>query len=158
MKKTALYIMVLSFAFGCNNESKEPVKAERTRVDSLQDEVNDGHIAGMAKMGKLTTYQQRASRLLDSLNKLPAKARTATADYKTRVESLLKDLDYADYAMNRWMTDYAGKDTAITEPAARLKFLEEEKQKVIKVKEAILTSISKADSLLKSQIQIPNSN
>jgi Fe2+ or Zn2+ uptake regulation protein len=43
-------------------------------------------------------------------------------------------------------------DSAIDNAKERIKYLEEEKLKVTKVKEAILSSLQKADSLLKVKI------
>lgn len=132
----------------CNNEQKQPVAGKKTLVDSLQVIVDDAHIAGMAKMGQLTRMQQKTSYLLDSINKLPAKAQQKITAYKAKLEDLLKDLNYADFAMNKWMDEFYSKDTFIKAADERVKFLELESEKVIKVKEAILSGISKADSVL----------
>lgn len=115
--------------------------------DTLLNEVNDGHNAGMARMGRLTRAQQEATRLLDSLNKLPAKARQAAGPYKTKLESLLRDLDYADFSMNKWMSEF-NWDSSFANARGKISYLQTEKEKVTKVKEAIISSLQKADSLL----------
>jgi hypothetical protein len=61
---------------------------------------------------------------------------------------LVSDLNYADYAMDQWMTDF-NLDSGSTNQDVRVKYLSDEKGRVTKVKEAILNSLAKADTLLK---------
>ena len=153
MKRFLFYSLVIAVTgfliISCNNNEKEPVIAKKTLVDSLQELVDDGHIAGMAKMGKLTRLQQKATQLLDSINKLPAKAQQNIAGYKAKLEEVLKDLNYAEFAMDKWMNEFYSKDTTIKVESERVEFLQLENQKVVKVKEAILSGINKADSLFR---------
>ena len=90
------------------------------------------------------------SGLLDSIAKLPAKARQAAEPLKVKLDSLQKELSYAEFAMNKWMDEF-NMDSAVNNAKDRIKYLEEEKLKVTKVKEAILSSLQKADSLLKAK-------
>lgn len=129
---------------GKNNEPK-------TQADSLMKDVMDGHNIGMAKMGKLTRAEQRTRRLLDSIEKLPAKAREAAIPLKVKLDSLQKDLSYAEFAMNKWMEEF-NMDSALNNVEERIDYLGSEKLKVSKVKEAILGSLQKADSILKEKI------
>ena len=126
-----------------NNEPK-------TKADSLMNDVMDGHNIGMAKMGKLTRAEQRTRRLLDSIEKLPAKAREAAVPLKVKLDSLQKDLSYAEFAMNKWMEEF-NMDSALNNVEERINYLGSEKLKVSKVKEAILGSLQKADSILKGK-------
>ena len=57
----------------------------KTKADSLLDDVDDGHAIAMGKMGRLNRTQQEVSRLIDSIGKLPAKAREAAAPYKAKL-------------------------------------------------------------------------
>jgi hypothetical protein len=107
-----------------------------------------GHDEVMPKMGKIRGAQKEAQRLIDSIAALPAKAQAEAALLKTKLEELVKDLSYADFAMDKWMTEFS-LDSAKDNMAMRLKYLADEKLKVNKVKEAILNSLAKADSLLK---------
>ena len=68
-----------------------------------------------------------------------------------KLDSLKSDLSYAEFAMNKWMDEF-NVDSAIDDAKERIKYLEEERLKVTKVKEAILSSLQKADSLLKVKI------
>ena len=108
----------------------------------------DGHDVGMGKMRKLTQLEQHTQRLIDSIGKLPAKAREAASTYKQKLDSLSKELQYAEFAMNKWMEEFV-VDSANNDTEKRVKYLGEEKGKVTKVKQVILATIQKADSLLK---------
>ena len=152
MKKLAFCTMVLPviFAMSCGNDG-EQTKRSKTQVDSLLDDVLEGHNIGMAKLGKLTRAEQTTKRLLDSIAKLPEKTRQAAEPLKVKLDSLKSDLSYAEFAMNKWMDEF-NVDSAIDNAKERIKYLEDEKLKVTKIKEAILSSLQKADSLLKVKI------
>jgi hypothetical protein len=156
MKKSIFYfaLFVMISLMACNdsaNEHKGPGNSEpKTQADSLMSEVMDGHNIGMAKMGKLTRAEQTTRRLLDSIAKLPAKARQAAEPLKTKLDSLQKDLSYAEFAMNKWMEEF-NMDSAVNDAKERIDYLGSEKLKVTKVKEAILNSLQKADSLIKDK-------
>jgi hypothetical protein len=142
---------VLFFAVGfsslvlmsCGNESKP----QRSLADSLQKEVLDGHNVGMAKSRKLTSLQAETKRVIDSIQKLPAKARVAAAPYLAQLDSLAKDLYNAETGMNTWMNEFR-IDSAENDQPVREKYFANEKIKVDRVTEAILSSIAKADTLL----------
>jgi hypothetical protein len=118
----------------------------KTKEDSLYHDVMQGHDIGMAKMGKLRKYLGQIQHSLDSLQKLPAKS--IDAKYQQALVDLQEDLNYADYSMNTWMEEFK-VDSATGNPDLRVKYLQHEKEKVTKVKESILGSLQRADSLLK---------
>lgn len=132
----------------CGNNNSTAKSTEKTLSDSLFDDVMDGHNVGMAKMPKLTEAKKKAQIIIDSIQKLPAKAKQAAAPYLTQLDSLKKQLDYAEYAMNRWMEEI-NIDSANNDVQKRVQYLTDEKEKVNKVKTAILASLQKADSLLR---------
>jgi len=143
------------FLLACNDSKTDHSghgqnKKPQTEADSLMKDVEDGHNIGMAKMGRLTRAEQTARRLIDSIEKLPAKARQAAAPLKIKLDSLQKDLSYAESAMNKWMNEF-NMDSALNNAQERIEYLQSEKLKVSKVKEAILGSLQKADSLLKEK-------
>ena len=113
-------------------------------------DVMDGHDIGMAKMGRLTRAEQTTRRLLDSIENLPVKAKQAAAPLKIKLDSLQKDLSYAEFAMNKWMEEF-NMDSAVNNVEKRIDYLSSEKLKVSKVKEAILGSLQKADSVIKEK-------
>jgi len=139
----------------CNNAENEDKghgkkNEPKTQVDSLNQTVDDDHIIGMSKMGKLTKAEQKTRRLLDSIAKLPVKARQAAEPFKNKLDSLQKDLSYAESAMDKWMKEYK-MDSLVNNVEERVKYLSSEKLKIGKVKEAILNSLQKADSLIKDK-------
>lgn len=151
----SLVVLLIISITACNNsennrsghgKNNEP----KTQADSLMKDVMDGHNIGMAKMGKLTRAEQRTRRLLDSIEKLPAKAREAAVPLKVKLDSLQKDLSYAEFAMTKWMEEF-NMDSALNNVEERIDYLGSEKLKVSKVKEAILGSLQKADSILKQK-------
>jgi hypothetical protein len=159
MRKCYSFLIVIVFsllliACGGNNhtghEGHGGRPAPKTSLDSLYVSIWDAHDVVMPKMGKIRGAQQKAARLLDSLNLLSGKTATAVPDslnsWKKSLQELIDQLNYADYAMDRWMTEF-NIDSAQKEGDARRPYLESEKVKVDRVKEAILRSLSRADSL-----------
>ena len=110
----------------------------------------NGHDVGMAKMGRLTRAEQTTRRMLDSIKNLPAKAQQAAEPLRIKLDSLQKDLSYAEFAMNKWMEEF-NIDSALNQLDQRIEYLKSEKIKVTKVKESILNGLEKADSVLKSK-------
>lgn len=156
MKKYSFYlaaVLIISIA-ACNNADKDhsghASNVPKTEADSLMHEVEEGHNFGMGKMGKLTRAEQAARRIIDSIGKLPAKAQQQIAPLKTQLESLQKELSYAETAMNKWMEEFS-MDSAINDAKKRIDYLTTEKSKVEKVKENIVNGLQKADSLLKGK-------
>jgi hypothetical protein len=156
MKQILTVLLIISgiIIISCgNNENKHDHAGHKTDTpqtpeDSLYSEVMAGHDEVMPKMGKIRGAQKEAQRLIDSIAGLPAKAQSAAAALKSKLEELVKDLSYADFAMDKWMTEFS-LDSAKDNLEMRLKYLADEKLKVDKVKDAILNSLAKADSLLK---------
>lgn len=155
MKKLSFILSALLIVglLACNNSANEaPAKdAKQAEADSLENEVMEGHNVGMAKMHKIANLKAETQRLIDSIDKLPAKARQAAASYKINLESLKNDLTKAGDAMNQWMENFK-LDSAKSDLEKRIKYLTDEKLKVGNVKESILQSLQKADSLIKAKI------
>lgn len=159
MKKliTPVIALLCCIAIACNNSGKKQDDQRsnnnsgnepKTLVDSLMADIDDGHIVGMSKIGKLHNTKKEVQRVIDSIGKLPAKVQQAFASYVEQLKANIQDLDYADFAMEKWMTEFE-MDSAVDNMEQRIKYLTDEKMKVSKMKEAILTSLHKADSLLK---------
>ena len=62
------------------------------------------------------------------------------------MESVSADLNQADYSMNRWMEEFK-LDSAENNEPVRIAYLESERDKVNKIRDRILKSIKRADSL-----------
>lgn len=156
----SFFFAVSLFSIGvwaCNNAEQHDHAADHqhgqpekslTIGDSLYKEVMDAHDAVMPKMGKVRGAQKRAQELIDSISGLKGQSLKDNQLWKKDLEQLVSDLNYADYAMDQWMTDF-NLDSGSTNEEVRVKYLTDEKVRVTKVKEAILNSLAKADSLLK---------
>lgn len=150
MKKYIIIVIATLSLVACNSNEEKTPDAATAKADTLIKEVMEGHDVGMAKTPRLSKAQKEAQRLLDSISKLPAKSQELAAGLKARLDSLKKDLEYADMAMNKWMKEF-NYDSAANNVEKRIEYLAEEKIKVNKVKDAILNSLQRADSVLKSK-------
>jgi hypothetical protein len=154
MKKTyslfPLFLLITIIA--CNNadKTKEGTDSQQALADSLQGQVVEGHDIGMSKTRMITKAKEQAQQLIDSIGKLPAKAREAAQPYKEKLSSLINDLDNAALAMDKWM-ESINLDSAKDNIEQRIKYLTDEKIKVGKVKETIMQSLQQADSVLRSK-------
>ncbi|MEO6613070.1 MAG: viral A-type inclusion protein [Chitinophagaceae bacterium] len=148
MKKQLLPFIAL-LVLACNNTDKktDPLQAQ---VDSLEKQVEEGHNIAMPKSMKIPKLQKAVQQKIDSIVALPAKAQEAAAPLKAKLQELVNELNYADNAMNKWMAEM-NFDSSLDDLRQRVKYLTGEKLKVDKVREAVLTSIAKADSLLKAR-------
>lgn len=138
----------------CNDVQKSDAEGRKdgfsqtpkTKEDSLYHEVMEGHDVGMAKMGQLKGALKQVQQALDSVHKLPAAKQNK--QYLQVLTSVQEDLNYAETSMNKWMEDFS-IDSGKGNPEVRIPYLESERNIVNKVKENILNSLNRADSLLK---------
>jgi uncharacterized UPF0160 family protein len=158
MKKNCfgLIVLIITGMIACNNGDKKSDrpggthKKPKTSVDSLLLQIDDGHINGMSKIGTLHNAKKTIRALIDSIARKPAGAKQKAAAYLASLNAVIKEIDTADYAMEKWMPEYYNNtDTLADNINERIKYLNSEKIKINKIKEAILTSLLKADSLLK---------
>ena len=153
MKKKYFLILAatLTVIAACNNapESTSQVEptAPKTREDSLFHDIMMAHDAAMPKIGKLKSYQSLVTKQLDSLSGLPAKEQINAAGYKEQMTALLDSLQYADMAMDKWMTEFV-PDSASNDPAMRIKYLENEREKAMKMRDHVLASVERAKEML----------
>ncbi len=150
--KQWLILIIVVYLTACKNAPSEQTERTdgftpvlKTKEDSLYHEVMQGHDIGMAKMSKLRKHITRVQHELDSLKKLPPKK--IDNKYQQALLDLQEELTYADHAMFTWMEEFK-VDSARADNNKRLVYLESEKLKVEKVRDNILTSLQRADSLL----------
>lgn len=126
----------------CNSNTSEPAEPAKSLSDSLLQQVLDGHDVAMPKMMKLQRLQKEVQAEIDSLKKKPGNtSRIALLD------STIKNLSYADLAMNEWMEGFRYDSLKDNEPA-RIDYLKIQLASVNEMKEVVLSSIAKADSVL----------
>jgi hypothetical protein len=147
---SALFALAFFALVSCKEEPQSAAtgrkdgftKDLKSKKDSLYQDVMDGHDVGMAKMGKINGYLKTVTGSLDSAKK----SKTAGKQHIALLESIKADLSQADYSMNRWMEEFK-LDSAENNEAVRIAYLQSEKDKIDKIKERILNSIKRADSL-----------
>lgn len=149
MKKILFAFILATVLFACKETKKEdPLQKE---AKTLEDEVMLGHDVAMPKSMKIPDLEKKVKAMLDSIEKLPASAKVAAAPLIQKLHGLAADLSYAYNAMDKWMVEFEF-DSARNNIEQRIKYLTEEKVKVNKMKEAVLNSLAKADSLLKAKL------
>jgi hypothetical protein len=149
-KVAGMALVVGLFFVACNNEPKSEAgerkngytKVLKSEKDSLFQDVMDGHDVGMAKMGKINGYLKAVNTSLDSTRK----TKNGNTQHILLLESVKADLNQAEYSMNRWMEEFK-LDSAENNEPVRIAYLKSEKEKVGKIKERILNSVQRADSL-----------
>lgn len=153
MKRISIVLaaLILVFFTACKSKDEKKEKdiraIEKTHADTLLHEIDEIHMQGMGKMAKLTTLRQEATKLIDSIM---AGTKKADASYKKNLDSVLQDLATAEVMMDKWMIAfYANTDTLSDNNEARINYLDAEKIKAANLRDFILNSIQKADSLLK---------
>ncbi|MCF3110444.1 viral A-type inclusion protein [Niabella sp. CC-SYL272] len=144
--------MVVLMACGEGNRpsSAEAGEGPQTQADSLLQEVIDGHDVAMPKMKKLERLMNESKAAIDSIGKLSPEAQKQHAALKTKLEDALAALSNADKTMHEWMNGFKYDSLKDNEPE-RIKYLQDQKAKVDVMKNAVLNSISKADSVLGHQ-------
>lgn len=157
MVRLLLCVFSLLTFLGCQNSSTSTTEGHqhhsaidtpKTPADSLYVQVMGAHDLVMPKMGKVRGAQKRAQAILDSIATLSTSTTASLAAYKKALEALVSDLNYADYAMDQWMMEF-NLDSGKNNMEARIAYLQAELDKVSKVKEAVLSSLAKADTVLK---------
>lgn len=114
------------------------------------DQVMAGHNKAMAKVARLHETQSELQKMIDSISKLPAPIQRNSAPYKMQLDSVLRRLKFADYAMDKWMNEF-NMDSESNDMDKRMKYLQSEKTKISKVYDAITNSLENADSLAKTK-------
>ena len=154
MKYLLTLTVVVIYLYACKNTTSESSERKdgftpilRTKEDSLYHEVMQGHDIGMAKMSRLRKHIRHVQQALDSIRKVPSKK--MDKEHQQALLDLQEDLNYADLSMFTWMEEFK-VDSAKTDTKKRLTYLESEKVKVEKVRDNILNSLQRADSLLKN--------
>lgn len=151
--KFSIGILMLLSVLACNTKDKnksDTGEKTGTQTDSLLKQIDEGHVVGMSKIGKLHMAEQRLQEVMDSIKKLPGKTQAAAAAYLDKIKETIADLEYADMAMDKWMMEY-NEDSVKDDLNRRLNYLKNETFKVNKMKDAILNGLAKADSLLKAK-------
>ncbi|MEA5426463.1 MULTISPECIES: hypothetical protein [Arcicella] len=129
MKKILLSVLMLSVVFSCS-KSEDKQKKMIEEVMAVHDEV-------MPKMDEIMTLKGQ----LDSISKVSSDS--------SKAKELYVALDSADVQMMEWMEKYNPDQVKGKSEEEVVKYYEEEKNKIIKVKELTNASIEEAKAFLK---------
>ena len=147
MKWFLALLLISCMAAGCNDAADDTAAGRTTgygdkpqsKEDSLFKDVMHDHDEGMARTRQLNEAIRQMRSKVDSLIKAK---RNPEAERK-----ILEDLEEAKKSMNTWMEEF-NIDTLKDKAERRMEYLESEKKKISRVRDNILESIRRADSLL----------
>jgi len=152
MKFVAQSVFVLLF-ISCNNSNtstKNNSKATESESDSLMHEILRQHDIGMAKMNKISDAKNRIQHSLDSISKLPFDIQKKSVQYRMGLDSAFNWLTFADSHMETWMNEF-NMDSLKDDQEKQIKYFESEKIKISHVNDEMISSLRKADSLLRKK-------
>jgi len=152
MKFVAQSVFVLLF-ISCNNSNtstKNNSKTTESESDSLMHEILRQHDIGMAKMNKISDAKNRIQHSLDSISKLPFDIQKKSVQYRMGLDSAFNWLTFADSHMETWMNEF-NMDSLKDDQEKQIKYFESEKIKISHVNDEMISSLRKADSLLRKK-------
>lgn len=149
MKPLLFSLLITAFLIGCGeNPNQSDGKTQpQSQADSLLQEVIDAHDIAMPKTKKMERLIRESAAAIDSIDKLSVPVQKQNAALKTRLVTVHTDLVQANTAMNEWMNGFK-YDSLKENEAARIQYLQDQKTKITAVKDLVLSSLSKADSML----------
>jgi TolA-binding protein len=152
MKLFPALLLIICMASGCSDAAEDTAAGRTTgygdkpqsKEDSLFKDVMHDHDEGMARTRQLSEAIRQMRSKVDSLIKAN---RNPEAERK-----ILEELESAERSMKTWMEEF-NIDTLKDKAERRIEYLENEKVKVSRVKNDILESIRRADSVLTGREQ-----
>lgn len=138
MKKLSLFALLLSFSIACQNNapSEEVSNTTDASSESLKKEVMDLHdkvMPEMTPMSKLQGQLQEASfGSEDSITYMTA----------------AQDLKFAKQAMMEWMRNFSSTFNDNMSEEEKVKFLESEKEKMLRIDSITQAAINKGQELV----------
>jgi len=150
MKFVAQSVFVLLF-ISCNNSNTSTKNnSKTTESDSLMHEILRQHDIGMAKMNKISDAKNRIQHSLDSISKLPFDIQKKSVQYRMGLDSAFNWLTFADSHMETWMNEF-NMDSLKDDQEKQIKYFESEKIRISHVNDEMISSLRKADSLLRKK-------
>ena len=139
--KSLLYFSLIVFVWGCGQKSHEHDQHTDESLDhngnqALYDEVMKVHDEVMPKMNDIY-------KLKEELKNRIANEQALTDEQKKEIESTIIQLDSASESMMVWMREFNPVPDSVGEEKAR-EYLENEMERVKKVKENILEAMAAA--------------
>jgi len=104
----------------------------------------------MAKMNKISDAKNRIQHSLDSISELPFDIQKKSVQYRMGLDSAFNWLTFADSHMETWMNEF-NMDSLKDDQEKQIKYFESEKIKISHVNDEMISSLRKADSLLRKK-------
>lgn len=145
LKLSSLALLVLLYACGQKSHEHEHGhdhdhhahdSTDTSPNAKLYSEVMTIHDEVMPKMGDIYTLKEGLKKKLED---------NTAGDKKSEIESAITKLDEADKAMRVWMREFKPED--VTDEAKKREYLDNEMEKVKKVREDMLAAIEQAKAL-----------
>ena len=142
MKNTFLLLAITFLLFGCNNDKEKVIEME-TEVLTLHDEV-------MPKLEEIMTLKSKLAKKIIGMDSLQNEGISGNnlAENRMKAVDLNLRLTESDKLMMDWMHAYNGDSAKKLKPKQSLLYFENEKKKMIQVKEFTLKTIQEANSYL----------
>ncbi|MBO9617440.1 MAG: viral A-type inclusion protein [Niabella sp.] len=147
MKSLLFSLVVAVVLVACGENQSKAKEQPQSKADSLLQAVIDVHDIAMPKTKKMERLLNESKTAIDSIDKLPSAAQKQNAALKARLEAAHAALEQANTAMNEWMNGFK-YDSLKDNETARIQYLRDQQVKVTAVKDLVLNSVSKADSIL----------
>lgn len=146
MHPNSLLVIVFVLAWGCgqkpqNHSAHDHITSDTTETEgnqALYDEVMKVHDEVMPKMNDIYKLKEELKNKISSTPEM-------VAEKKKEIEETISKLDSASEGMMIWMRNFNPLPDSLGEEQAR-EYLENEMQKVKKVKEDILDALEKANT------------
>lgn len=144
------YLIVILALYSCssstpeNNPDQSGLSPEQKQVRQLEKQVIELHDEIMPLMGTLISFKDQ---LEQNNQELAASNEPSAQDQVILNDMVIKNLDLAHEGMMSWMRNYQGVDVE-ENVESNLKYLEEEKQKMLDVQEQVNSSIKAAEEAL----------
>jgi DNA-binding ferritin-like protein (Dps family) len=145
MKQQFLMTILIFLSIACNPQRQKEIIEAQTQRDRLYDEVMAVHDEVMPHMRDIRRYKEQIR------DKIQSMAREGVTDQREIqvLNNLIDQLESADDAMMGWMRAFGGRDIAQLDDEASIKYLEEQKQEIEKVKKEMETALSNAREALR---------
>ena len=143
MKRYFLFPVLMIFILACGPQKQQEGESQST-TDRLDSEVMAVHDEVMPHMQDIHRYKDQIRIKIDSLSKVGVNE----GDEVTTLNNLRQQLESADEAMMNWMRSFDRNYNNKTEEEA-VTYLEDQKEKVIQVKEEMETALREAEERLK---------
>lgn len=144
MKYSLTSLLFLALLSGCDNEGK------KDKVSELEAEVMTIHDEVMPQMDEIMTLKSKLSKKILSMDSLQNEGISSNtiAEQRIKAVDLNQKLNESDKLMMSWMHEYRGDSAKKLKPENAAAYFEQEKEKILQVKQVTLKSIQEAQTFL----------